>query len=200
MSGRFLTAPLFLASILIARAPYTPSLASIVVSGLLFTGGIHLNTTLLAPIQHNVDFKRNIADERVFYTPDYALLATPTLLLVHYRWLESASVIPERRFLVWLCGGLGHVALVGGPSNYYLDTCALSDPLLSHLPQKHPHVWRIGHFERDIPAGYIASIVSNKNVLRDPSLHLLYDQIRLITRGPLNNPQRLRAILRLNFT
>ncbi len=89
------------------------------------------------------------------------------------------------------------------PSAHLIDSCALADPLLSHIPETQPAgksiTWRIGHFQRRIPENYLKSIELNTNLLVDPLLHAYYDSIRKVTRGDLNDPSRWMEIARINL-
>jgi hypothetical protein len=49
-----------------------------------------------------------------------------------------------------------------------------------------------------VPDGYLASVITDSNRVRDPRVHALYDVIREVTRGPLFSARRWRAILTLN--
>jgi arabinofuranosyltransferase len=82
---------------------------------------------------------------------------------------------------------------------FVIDTLGLADPLLSHLPIDPGTRWWPGHFFRSIPDGYRESVAADVNYVRDPSLHLYYERIRLITRGPILDAARFRAIVALNL-
>jgi arabinofuranosyltransferase len=72
---------------------------------------------------------------------------------------------------------------------------------LARLPAFEPEPrsdWKAGHVKRPIPEGYQETIESGENRLRDPKLARLYDQMQLITSGPLWSWPRLVAIWRLN--
>jgi arabinofuranosyltransferase len=58
--------------------------------------------------------------------------------------------------------------------------------------------WRIGHFERALPAGYFSSGYHSNNIIEDADIAEFYDQIRLITRGELFSPARWQAIWKMN--
>jgi arabinofuranosyltransferase len=107
-------------------------------------------------------------------------------------------------------GGVGYLGYFLGPRVHVLDFHALSEPLLARLPaeQRDPlpeasisaggRSWRIGHFIRRIPKGYPASLVRGSNQLEDPDLASYYDDLSLVTRGPLLSRRRAEAILKLN--
>ncbi len=96
---------------------------------------------------------------------------------------------------VYCCNGM--LGYFGGPDLYIVDFMGLGDPLLARLPAISP--WRIGHFQRLIPDGYIASIESGTNQIRDPKLATYYERLRVITRGPIWQSTRLKAIVRMNL-
>ncbi|MBO4902813.1 MAG: hypothetical protein J5518_08470 [Lachnospiraceae bacterium] len=85
-------------------------------------------------------------------------------------------------------------------SDLYLnDQYALGDPFLSKLPAVREENWRIGHMWREVPEGYYESAGYNENVLEDQDLQTYLDVIRLITRGKLTDPERIRAIIDINL-
>jgi arabinofuranosyltransferase len=106
---------------------------------------------------------------------------------------------------------VGYIGFYAGPTLHILDLNALADPLLARLPALNPDPltltflprlatrgWRIGHFVRRIPAGYLETLATGENRIRDARLAEYYDRLRLITRGPLLAPGRLAAIWRMN--
>ncbi len=98
-------------------------------------------------------------------------------------------------YAIFCCvGALGYFA---GPHVYVVDEVGLGDPLLARLPARRP--WRIGHFTRDIPAGYVESIESGENRIEDPGVAAYYDRLRTMTRGPLRGLDRFRVIAAMNL-
>ena len=85
-----------------------------------------------------------------------------------------------------------------GPQVYIIDYLALSDPLLARLPAIYDLNWRIGHFERVVPEGYLQTVYNQKNLLTDPNLAAYYDKLSLAISGNLFDPQRWLAIWQLN--
>ncbi len=84
------------------------------------------------------------------------------------------------------------------PDLYLNDTYSLGDPFLSKLPATYNDNWRVGHLRREVPHGYRASVWFDRNEIKDPDLHEYYEKIRLITRGNLFDPERLKAIVEIN--
>jgi hypothetical protein len=75
----------------------------------------------------------------------------------------------------------------------------LGDPLLSKLPVLTPNDWRIGHFKRGIPAGYIESLQAGMNLLEDPKIAELYRSINLLARAPIWGGRRFKEIAKMNL-
>ena len=101
----------------------------------------------------------------------------------------------EKHEMVAKCA-VGLYGFNAGPNVRIIDPLAITDGFLSRLPSKKPSY--PGHFERAFPDGYVDSLTSGANQLRDPSLRLLYEKIRLVETGALFDPLRLQAIWALN--
>jgi len=92
---------------------------------------------------------------------------------------------------------IGWVAYRAPLDAIFVDEMALTDPFLARLPVTGR--WRIGHFRRALPGGYLESLREGGNRLIDPPLRPLYDRVVAITRGPLFTRARWRAIAELNL-
>jgi hypothetical protein len=79
-----------------------------------------------------------------------------------------------------------------------VDGYALADPFLARLPASRP--WRPGHFWRGTPEGYVESLEHGDNRVRHPVLRRLYEDVRVVTSGPLFTTARARAMLRLHVS
>ena len=202
MSGRFFAAPLFCAAISASRFDHaltglsTGAISMAVVAfGLLASPPTVVSgaTPPRAWIQPS-----GIVDERLYYYHQTGLLRT----LADGSWRPAPpddadrSVRPTRRPSLVLTM-IGIDGFRAGRSVHVIDTLALADPLLARLPSRTR--WRIGHFERDLPDGYQRSIESGLNHVTDPAIARLYDELWLVTSGPIWSGDRWRAILRLNL-
>jgi arabinofuranosyltransferase len=85
-----------------------------------------------------------------------------------------------------------------GPGLHLLEGFGLEDPLLARLPMQAGTTWRIGHFPRPIPAGYIETLTSGQNHIADPAIARYYDQLALVTRSPIWSAHRFATIVKLN--
>jgi arabinofuranosyltransferase len=140
-----------------------------------------------------------IADERLFYFPKSGLVnqVREGFPLTH-PWGEKGNSYKVNGKKIVLEGSTGFVGFSAGPSVHIVDYLALNDPLLSKLPAIHNEKWRIGHFKRKIPQGYIETLESGENKIKDANLSEYYNHIEIVTRGPLFTKERLKSIWLLN--
>jgi arabinofuranosyltransferase len=211
MSGRFLTLPLFGAVLALGRRPLGWRPAGAVAAVAILAGMLASQPPLLSGSGFGMareDFSRRdapgraahldahgVADERWFYYQSTGLLHHGLFLTDHV-WVRTGLEARRRAPLVRVFSNIGMLGYFAGPRVHIIDRHALADPLLARLPTIEG--WRIGHFPRDIPEGYVDSVRSGTNRLRDPELARLYDALLLVARGPLFRWERLRAIWELN--
>lgn len=91
--------------------------------------------------------------------------------------------------------GIGMVGFYAGPNAILIDSLALSDPLLARMPMAQQGAWRIGHFRRDIPDGYLYARETGDSSKMPPQLAAYYEKLRLVTSGDLLSFERFKAIL-----
>lgn len=195
MEGRFFTAPLLLAAVIVGRCTLQRAGAWALGGGVLVGGLTGIGATLLSDDGYNneVIYPNGIADERGYYYRRYGLLTATRGTFQALDWTIGA-----RRTEV-TCGGLGYSGVYAGPAVHYIDVCGLADPLLARLPARATPNWRIGHFIRQLPTNYQTSVALDRNLLADPGTRAYYEALRSITRGPLDTPERLRQIVRFNL-
>jgi len=107
-----------------------------------------------------------------------------------YAWSQMGyefRASPEPIAVVDSVGMFGYWA---GPDKMVLDQWALTDPFLARLPDADGRLWRPGHYERNLPAGYLESLRTGENRLVDPTLRALYDLTVWATRAPLFEAER----------
>jgi arabinofuranosyltransferase len=105
-------------------------------------------------------------------------------------WNPDESARKGGREVVVLCGLAGSVGMSVGPDVHLLDTCALSDMYLAQIPYRPTGPWRIGHFERPLPDGYVESIERGENLVVDPDLAAELDHVWGLIRPPAAPPMR----------
>jgi arabinofuranosyltransferase len=195
MGGRFLTAPLLMACVIISRTPlsiktiafFSFLLISLAVSNTpstilsnyssrgspLILGDIDLRSDL----NNGRDNLMNLMDRATFLYPE-----------------RKSSLEPEIAVTCKAYPGISK-----GPSLQLINPCGLSDPLIARLPARQDQTRKIGYFERELPLGYIESVRSGQNVLVDEDTRNYYEYIKLITQGPLLSWDRLKAIMLVNL-
>jgi arabinofuranosyltransferase len=92
---------------------------------------------------------------------------------------------------------IGFFGYYAGPQVYVVDFLALSDPLLARIPRvirKRDGRWRPGHFQRELPPGYLATLRGNAEGLENPDLDRYLDELRVVVRGPLFTSERWKTI------
>lgn len=87
------------------------------------------------------------------------------------------------------------VGYYAGYEPILIDTRALADPLLARLPVSPTKGWRIGHFTRDIPPGYVHARRTGDTSRMGPAIAQYYEKLRLVTSGDLWDKERLKTIL-----
>ncbi len=209
MSGRYFAASLLLSALLISRVQtLDPRVALAAWAVMLLLGVFSLRSTLLDPSEPLVSGNINqlidqngIADERLVY---FGRDRDSGLVVLGFRDPQHVHPFTAGN---WVFTGVQRVdvettlGLSGydqGPNVLILDRPALIDPLLARLPAEDPNGWRIGHFLRAIPAGYINTLHGRANRISDPNLAAYYDKLSFIISGPLWNGDRLLEIWKFN--
>ncbi len=200
MSGRFLTPPLVLGCLLLAKLlPNSTWTAPSLALSALLAGLVAARPTLL-PIEEiskdEARGKHGVTDEQAFWLPETGLLTASRgrdLPAGNEREAGEKAVTTD-------AAEVGAAGIRGffSPANVYLmDHNALVDGFLARLPA-HPTKWRPGHFRRKIPKGYQQTLLTGKPQMKDEKFVELYKDVRRVVRGPLLTSERWGAIWRLH--
>ena len=217
MSGRFFSAPFFVAIILISRISFN--------SKQTFATGLIIIMLVVAFSEHSPiksitagnsadknilenagdlwrfrEFtgKSGIADEKRVY------FGSSGLTEYGVRQAEGGSEYAGNQWIfnetkeVAVATTLGLFAYKVGPNVFALDPVALTDPLLARLPTNDKKHWRIGHFERNFPDGYLITLETGEMKIEDENLALYYQKLSYVISGPLWDKERLIEILKFN--
>ncbi len=204
MSGRFFSAPLLAGAVLLARQLDGKRL---IITGIVYVMVIILGFAAVRPAFLSSDTyggvyinPNGIADERAFYYQASGLLiAQRNHRLPAHAWVDIGNKLRANSTAVYTTETIGYMGYFAGPKVYLVDIYALSNPLLSRLPVTNKIDWRIGHFHRTLPDGYLESLKTGINVIKDPDLAHYYDKLLLITRGPIWNWKRFVTIWNMNL-
>lgn len=214
MAGRLLSAPFFFSVCLLARPAvgWRWGASAGLAVGFLGAWGSH------PPLLSGADFglpraqfgqpgapgpgAHGISDERWLHYQTTGLLGGQdtglggSARVGEHPWSRVGLEARERAPTVLVVGNIGLVGFHAGPEVTVIDTRALADPLLARLPASAG--WRIGHFTRELPLGYLESVQQRRNLIQDPALADLHDALVLVTRGGLFEAGRFAEIWKLN--
>lgn len=203
MSGRFLTAPLMVAVVWLAARVLSSlgerellALAAVVgLLGVSFPGGLAAKSLPDKGIPAS-----GIVDERAWYQDSTGLMENVRIRKYEQGWQwRDARALRRKGVKVSVHPNVGLLGFAAGPGVTIVDGLALTDPLLARIPFRSNGDFRIGHFQRDLPAGYEETLRTGQNVIEDPCLREYYDLLSRVVRGPLFTVERWRAIFGLNF-
>jgi arabinofuranosyltransferase len=214
MSGRFLGAPLIIAVCAANLIPVKSTPASNLHWAWTSLAVLSVSYAVLwpsSPLRSTVDYGRDyeftpLANERAVYYRGTGLLP----VLVRYPELTAqklpvpwTSTAEEGRDFVrskqqiTVRTDVGIVGFLAG-RKIVIDTPGLADPLLARIRfVPAPKGFRIGHYVRPVPDGYLATRALGHNLIERADLHEAYDAIDLVVRGPLFTAARWRAIWQL---
>ncbi len=212
MSGRFLATPFLLSIIIIFTLIDEPKFKIFLIVFLVLIGQL----TKYSPLRFPRDYPKNIppsygiADERSFYFHDTGLIfwSRNREMPAHQRYQEGKDF----RFSadkVIVSGFVGFYGFGAGPSKFIIDYNALTDPFLARLPsavavsriQGNPtrYIWRIGHYERMLPVGYIESLDNKNQFVKNISLNEYYSALKEVIAGPIWSIDRFKKIIDFNL-
>lgn len=153
----------------------------------------------------NEMIKSGVADERGFYFNQLSLHKyifhnsdSKNYVFPNLTWAKNGYKFKESSSKAIVSSNIGIFGYYSGVDKIIVDDLALSDPLLARMPVR--GWWRIGHFKRNIPEGYIASILNDNEIIADPKLNKYYRKLKIITQSEkLFSLERMKTILLFNI-
>ncbi len=161
-----------------------------------------------------INIYHGIVDERIWYYNNTGLLNNIShQKLYEHLWVKDGLQLKTNTDSVVVRKVIGLIGFFADENVHIVDPLALSDALLSKLPSTEywrynwrtkeyraydSKKWRIGHFPRKIPDGYIESIALGKNMIRNKSLSKYYDKLSCVIKGDLFDMNRIGEIWNLN--
>jgi len=202
MSGRFLSLPLFAAAIILSRTEVKRSTALTLSILFLLIGCSVRHPTIFYNVKDSAPPKSRtgIVDERGYYFPTTGLITgSRNHRLPNHKKVREGKKLKEKGIKLYEAYMIGFSGFYAGPHTHIVDRMALADPLLSHLHIDKNREWRIGHFRRTIPNGYIKTLETGKNHIENPKIRELYNIIKVITRDNVFSLKRLKLIVKFNL-
>jgi arabinofuranosyltransferase len=213
MSGRFFTAPLLVSVVIVSamniklkRGLWGGLVILVVLFSMQWERSPLWSGRDYATIPGVKEVRRSIADERGYYYDTSGFLnAHVGAPMPHHPWAHDG----QRRRLegpgVYSMVNMGYFGYYAGPESHIIDVHALTDPLMARLPSSKIYRdpfsgtnWRVGHFARDIPVGYIKTLETGENVIKDQNIAEYWEHLKVVTRGRVWNVERLIEVWKIN--
>src|SRR5262249_6088266 len=133
-------------------------------------------------ISRHIDSYHGIVDERMAYYWNQGLLSPKRIVPTAGATSDTIRRLGRDRPIVVIEAMIGRYGFEAGDLVHIVDSWLL-DPLLMRLPSE--PVWRIGHFQRRIPEGYLETLATGENRIHHPGLRRYYDALRTVIRAPV---------------
>lgn len=212
MAGRFYAAPFLGAVALIAagslKRTARPWLLAFAAAAVIFRLFLPAGVLPLFDGRNKTPsyvLKWGVSDERdVYYSNTGLVPRFGRKQPVNHKWAEQGRKAGKRAArdgrLVVTKEAVGFYGYYAGPDVHVVDYLGLCDPLLARLPANalYRGQWRPGHYDRDIPDGYLATLQTGQNSIENRQVSVFYRKISSITRGDLFSLPRCRLIWGLN--
>jgi arabinofuranosyltransferase len=199
MAGRFLSAPLYLAAaicVTLVDELETPRAAELCAALVAFVAVLSPYRPFREGPPDREIPSSGIVSEREFYRADLGLGVNLRRRAYkdHAFYKEGLRFRKEGEKVVFH-NNAGLTGYAAGPQRHLVDGAGLSDPFLARMPREKGREWRIGHYGREIPSGYLPTLKTGSMKLREPRHRELFERLTLITRGPLFSWARFKAIV-----
>ncbi|MEE2776953.1 MAG: hypothetical protein VYE73_09355 [Acidobacteriota bacterium] len=141
-----------------------------------------------------------VVDERAFYS-EHATPETCVVALLasgecpDHPWLLDGKKFAESEESIALTRNVGFFGWRAGVDKIVVDELGLTDPLLARMPPRESTGSRSGHVLRQIPQGYLETLVEGEGHIADPDLRRYYEVLGILTRDPVFSPARLRTVV-----
>jgi arabinofuranosyltransferase len=203
MSGRFLSPAFFLGcAVLVRYVRLSGRWAAVGTVAVLALGLIALRPSLTTTsdfwVGKQYPESMGVVDERAFFYKSTGVLRWRRgLRWPDFAWTDTGDAFRRAKLKAVPVLVAGTIPYRAGPAVYILDIGALGDALLARLPPQ-PGKNKPGHYYRTVPSGYMETVTTGENRLRDPKIAEYYEHLRAVIRGPLWSWARMREIFALN--
>lgn len=211
MQGRFLSYAYFVSVIMLLfmfdKTPDSKGGKLVFWISIVLYALIYPHTPLNSSLNYsNRLFIRGIADERGCYYKSTSLIRYITCFIANKEsdlfpplpWSFDGFKFKNNSDIIKIGENIGIFGYWAGVNKIIIDQWALADPLLARMPARKG--WRVGHYSRDIPSGYIESILNNNEVITDKQINEFYKKLKIITQSnELLSMERLQTIILFNI-
>jgi arabinofuranosyltransferase len=203
MQGRFFSLPFIAAALILSRQDDIFSRPAFI-TAVLASAMLCMAPASYSFIRDSLEGAgESITPAREFYYENSSLsrilregntqMSYNTLVVQAVGWREQAVSGNK----VYSIHSVGFPGFFAGPGVYIVDRLAIPNAFLARLKG---YFWeKIGHIYRELPDGYMDTVKSGRNVIKDPGLAEYYDKVRLITSGSLSDKERMKTIIRMNL-
>ncbi len=202
MFGRFLL-PSFVVAVamlgrLLAGAPrFAAPLVIVAALAATFVPGVPdvLQPLPTAPPSRNIPAD-GLVSERDYYFLEHGLFSP---MRAHYAPGFVTDTLRSQGYqghAIAVAGAVGVQGFLGGDAVHIVDPWLL-DPSLMRLPIADPEVWRIGHYYRSIPEGYLETLATGENRMRDPGFARFHAAMWTVRTAPVWSAPRWQALWQL---
>jgi arabinofuranosyltransferase len=203
MTGRFLTAPLFFSMFLLSRIEFDRPLELAIALALLIGLGIYSPRPPIATTDGYVGLGsavQGVDDEHGYRHNDTSLLKLTRGqgLRGLGGWVADGVKANRDHLPVSVYRNIGYYGFFAGPDVHIIDPYGIGDPLMARMPFPEDGHWSPGHFYRDVPEGYVDAAL-DKGTFADPALAAYWAKLKLVTRGPIFDGERLIEVARFNL-
>lgn len=205
MAGRFLMAPTFVVALAWVRvaplarvSPERRTTTAAALAASLLGVALLGSRPPLAPIGEQRGWSTyGVTDEQAFYWSRTGLFASGRGPRPRDPLYGAGQSLPCDAPVTG--DSIGFYGFGAGDCGVIVDRLALSDPLIARLPALRDPSWRVGHYLRAVPEGYLESVRTGECAMNDPGLCTLFAHLRRVTRAPLLSEGRLESIAFLTF-
>ncbi len=205
ITGRFFAILIFVGCIIISKYLFDKRIMMIFISIVIFATGLIPNNNIASgrdyPVE--VDYFNGIGDYRGERYSSTGLLRLGryghTFLTNEHGFVTDAETDMLEGKTVVVKTGIGYYGLTAGVYIHVVDNVALGDAFLARLPAIYNPSWRVAHLFRRIPDGYLETIESGENLIKDKNLAEYYDVLHNIISGDLFSKERFKQIINMNL-
>ena len=198
MSGRFFAAPLLVSVAVLSQVldSSRPTIRYIGLGLVTLLGLLSPEPSLFTDSSYDDQIwaSDGISNERGVYYQELGLLSPARVDFSANVLTRAFADKPSPARIVSIGERIGTEGYVAGPRFHLVDLW-LCDPLLARLPIKDRSDWRIGHFTRRLPQGYLETLSSGVVKIRDSRLRSYYTTLRSVIRDDLFDSGRLSALV-----